>query len=154
MLEIALFEPKIPQNTGNIIRISANNGFSLHLIGPIAFSFDDKNLKRAGLDYHDMAEISIYSNYQEFKAANPLKRIWGLTTKAKTYYHEVSYESQDILLFGSETSGLPETVREELTESNLIRIPMMPNNRSMNLANTVALTSYEAWRQLGFQGGV
>lgn len=155
-ISIALFEPKIPQNTGNIIRLAANTGFSLHLIGPIDFEFNDKNLKRAGLDYHDMADVKIYSNYSEFKSSNQGKRIWALTTKGKRFYHEVSYKSDDILLFGSETSGLPEAVRSELADQ-LIRVPMAKgnvNNRSLNLANTVALVSYEAWRQLGFENGI
>lgn len=153
MIHIALYEPKIPQNTGNIIRLIANTGFTLHLIGPLDFQFDDKNLKRAGLDYHDLAKVKIYSGYDEFKAAMGAKRIFALTTKAQQYYHNIAYQADDVLLFGSETSGLPEVVRDELRET-LIRIPMMPNNRSMNLANTVALTSYEAWKQLGFTGGL
>lgn len=153
MIHIALYEPKIPQNTGNIIRLIANTGFTLHLIGPLDFQFDDKNLKRAGLDYHDLAKVKIYGGYEEFKAAMGDKRIFALTTKAQQYYHNIQYQAEDVLLFGSETSGLPEAVRDELRET-LIRIPMMPNNRSMNLANTVALTSYEAWKQLGFVGGL
>lgn len=153
MIHIALYEPKIPQNTGNIIRLIANTGFTLHLIGPLDFQFDDKNLKRAGLDYHDLAKVKMYAGWQEFKAAMGSKRIFALTTKAQQYYHKIAYQAEDVLLFGSETSGLPESVRDELRET-LIRIPMMPNNRSMNLANTVALTSYEAWKQLGFVGGL
>ena len=155
-ISIALFEPKIPQNTGNIIRLAANTGFSLHLIGPIDFEFDDKNLKRAGLDYHDMADVRIYLNFEDFKSKNQGKRIWALTTKGTRFYHEVDYKSDDILLFGSETSGLPESVRLELHEQ-LIRVPMAKgniNNRSLNLANTVALVSYEAWRQLGFDNSI
>lgn len=155
-ISIALFEPKIPQNTGNIIRLAANTGFSLHLIGPIDFEFNDKNLKRAGLDYHDMAEVKIYSNFEDFKSKNEGKRIWALTTKGTKFYHEVDYKSDDILLFGSETAGLPEEIRSELREQ-LIRVPMAKgniNNRSLNLANTVALVSYEAWRQLGFDNSI
>jgi tRNA (cytidine/uridine-2'-O-)-methyltransferase len=155
-LSIALFEPKIPQNTGNIIRLAANTGFSLHIIGPVEFEFNDKNLKRAGLDYHDIADVKIYSDYAEFKTKNEGKRIWALTTKGKKFYHEIAYSSDDILLFGSETSGLPDSIREEL-QGHLIRVPMAKgniNNRSLNLANTVALVSYEAWRQLGFENSV
>lgn len=156
LISIALFEPKIPQNTGNIIRLAANTGFSLHLIGPIEFEFNDKNLKRAGLDYHDMAEINIYSNYDEFRTKNEGRRIWALTTKGTKFYHDVQFKTDDILLFGSETSGLPDSVRSQL-QDQLIRVPMFKgnvNNRSLNLANTVALVSYEAWRQLGFKNSI
>ncbi|HSH88222.1 MAG TPA: tRNA (cytidine(34)-2'-O)-methyltransferase [Methylophilus sp.] len=156
LISIALFEPKIPQNTGNIIRLAANTGFSLHLIGPIDFEFNDKNLKRAGLDYHDMAEINIYSNYDEFRTKNEGRRIWALTTKGTKFYHDVQFKTADILLFGSETSGLPDSVRSQLHDQ-LIRVPMCKgnvNNRSLNLANTVALVSYEAWRQLGFKNSI
>jgi tRNA (cytidine/uridine-2'-O-)-methyltransferase len=155
-ISIALFEPKIPQNTGNIIRLAANTGFSLHLIGPIDFEFNDKNLKRAGLDYHDMAEVKIYLNFEDFKSKNQFKRIWALTTKGTKFYHQINYKSDDILLFGSETAGLPEVIRSELCD-HLIRVPMAKgniNNRSLNLANTVALVSYEAWRQLGFENSI
>ncbi len=155
-ISIALFEPKIPQNTGNIIRLAANTGFSLHLIGPIEFEFTDKNLKRAGLDYHDMAEVKIYQNFDDFKSKNKGKRIWALTTKGTKFYHQIDYQDDDVLLFGSETAGLPESIRTELGDQ-LIRVPMANgnvNNRSLNLANTVALVSYEAWRQLGFHGSV
>lgn len=152
MLHIALFEPKIPQNTGNIIRLTANTGFSLHLIGPLTFRFDDKNLQRAGLDYHDLANVTIHDDYDQFILAIGERRIMGLSTRGAKYYHEVQYKAEDVLLFGSETSGLSDRVRESVGIDNLLRIPMMPNNRSMNLANTVALTSFEAWRQLGFVG--
>jgi len=155
-ISIALFEPKIPQNTGNIIRLAANTGFSLHLIGPIDFEFSDKNLKRAGLDYHDMADVKIYQNFDDFKSKNEGKRIWALTTKGTKFYHQIDYQDDDVLLFGSETAGLPDSVRSELRD-RLIRVPMAKgnvNNRSLNLANTVALVSYEAWRQLGFDGSV
>jgi tRNA (cytidine/uridine-2'-O-)-methyltransferase len=152
MIHIALLEPKIPQNTGNVIRISANTGFTLHLIGPIDFRFDDKHLARAGLDYHDLAKVVLHSDYALFSAEMQNHRIWGLTTKGTRYYHQVEFQSEDILLFGSETAGLPQYVRSDLGEQHLLRIPMMPNNRSMNLANTVALASYEAWRQLSFDG--
>jgi len=154
MLHIALFEPKIPQNTGNIIRLTANTGFSLHIIGPIDFKFDDKNLKRAGLDYHDLANVRIHDGYENFLKALDGRRILGLSTKGTKYYHEIEYRPEDILLFGSETSGLPPSVRDSLGADNLLRVPMKPNNRSMNLANTVALTSFEAWRQLGFSGAI
>lgn len=154
MIHIALLEPKIPQNTGNIIRLTANTGFCLHLIGPLAFRFDDKNLMRAGLDYHDLANVIVHENYAEFQDANRESRIWGFTTKGSRYYHEVDYQPGDTLMFGSETFGLPEYVKEELTDQKLLRIPMRPNNRSINLANTVALVSYEAWRQLNFEGAI
>lgn len=154
MLHIALYEPKIPQNCGNIIRLAANGGFTLHLIGEIAFKFDDKNLMRAGLDYHDIAEMKVHASYQDFLDTIKPARVFALTTKGKNFYHEVTYQAGDVLLFGSETAGLPDEVREAVGQAHLLRIPMLPNNRSMNLANTVALVSFEAWRQLGFKNGI
>lgn len=154
MLNIALFEPKIPQNTGNIIRLVANNGFLLHLIGPLAFSLDDKNLQRAGLDYHDIATVALHESYDDFLSSVSGKRIFAITTKGAKYYQEVLYKDGDVLLFGSETAGLPDKVRQSLPSDCLIRIPMKPNNRSLNLSNSVAIVSYEAWRQLGFDGSI
>ena len=154
MLHIALYEPKIPQNCGNIIRLAANGGFYLHLIGEIAFKFDDKNLLRAGLDYHDIAEMKVHANYQNFLDSVKPNRVFALTTKGTHYYHQMSYQAGDALLFGSETAGLPEAIRQSVGQAHCLRIPMLPNNRSMNLANTVALVSYEAWRQLDFKHGI
>ncbi len=153
MLNIALYEPKIPQNTGNIIRLVANNGCHLHLIEPLGFDLEEKNLRRSGLDYLDLANISRYPNYDSFIEKMQEHRIIALTTKGENFYHQCEYKAGDVLLFGSETAGLSEKIHQSIPKEQQLRIPMQPNNRSMNLSNTVALVSYEAWRQLGFEGG-
>ncbi len=153
MFNIALFEPKIPQNTGNIIRLAANNGCHLHLIEPLGFDFEEKNLRRSGLDYFDLANISRYPNYNAFLEAMPDHRILALTTKGTQLYNQIEFQAGDVLLFGSETAGLPEEIHKTIALNHQLRVPMRPNNRSMNLSNTVAIVSYEAWRQLGFKDG-
>ncbi|MBK8816019.1 MAG: tRNA (cytidine(34)-2'-O)-methyltransferase [Methylococcaceae bacterium] len=153
MFHIALFEPQVPPNTGNIIRLVANNGCSLHLIEPLAFDLAEKNLRRAGLDYHDLAKVSKYPNFAAFSAAMKSRRIFACTTKGTQSYDKVNYQADDVLLFGSETAGLPIEILDSITPEYRIRIPMMPNNRSLNLSNAVAIISYEAWRQLRFAGG-
>jgi tRNA (cytidine/uridine-2'-O-)-methyltransferase len=153
MFHIALFEPQVPPNTGNIIRLVANNGCSLHLIEPMAFDLEEKNLRRAGLDYHDLARLTKYKNYQDFVTAMQGRRILACTTKGEKHYDKITYQPGDVLLFGSETSGLPAEVLNSIDPVRRIRIPMMPNNRSLNLSNAAAIISYEAWRQQGFQGG-
>lgn len=154
MFHIALFEPRIAPNTGNIIRLAANNGSQLHIIEPMGFDFEEKKLRRAGLDYHDLARVTRYANFQQFAAAMQGKRIFAVTTRGQRFYHQVQYQAGDVLLFGSETSGLPDSVRDSLPAEQKIRIPMQADARSLNLANSVAIVSYEAWRQLGFDGGV
>lgn len=154
MFNIALYEPNIPQNTGNIIRLIANNGCHLHLIEPLGFDLTDKNLRRSGLDYFDLADVSVHKNYDFFLESMNGNRLFALTTKGTKQFTSVQYRAGDVLLFGSETAGLPDKVRQSLPNENLIRIPMKPNNRSMNLSNSVAIVSYEAWRQLGFQDGI
>lgn len=153
MFHIALHEPKMPANTGNIIRLCANNGCSLHLIEPLGFDFEEKKLRRAGLDYHDLSNVKRYPDYASFKAAMGSRRIFACTTKGSSSYAGAQYESDDVLLFGSETSGLPDSILEQFTPEFRIRIPMMPNNRSLNLSNAVAVISFEAWRQQHFAGG-
>lgn len=153
MFNIVLYQPKIPQNTGNIIRLVANNGCHLHLIQPMGFNLEEKNLCRSGLDYKDLALVTQHVNYMAFLKTMSGRRIWAITTKGRYYYHQVKYQAEDVLLFGSETSGLSEDLRQTIPEKCQLRIPMQPNNRSMNLANTVAIISYEAWRQQGFLGG-
>ncbi|KAF3977231.1 MAG: tRNA (cytidine(34)-2'-O)-methyltransferase [Methylococcales symbiont of Iophon sp. n. MRB-2018] len=153
MFNITLFEPKIPQNTGNIIRLVANNGCHLHLIEPLGFNLEEKNLRRSGLDYKDLANITQHSSYQAFLAAVPNRRILAITTKGMQLYDQIKYQAGDVLLFGSETAGLPAELQQEIPTEHQLRIPMQANNRSMNLSNTVALVSYEAWRQQGFLGG-
>lgn len=152
MLNVVLFEPEIPPNTGNIIRLCANTGFSLHLIKPLGFTWDDKRLRRAGLDYHEFAAIKQHNNYQTFLAEEQPKRIFALTTKGTPAHSEVQYQPSDYLLFGPETRGLPATILDELPPQQKIRIPMLENSRSMNLSNSVAVAVYEAWHQLNYQG--
>lgn len=153
MPDIALFEPEIPPNTGNIIRLTANAGVSLHLIKPLGFSPDDKQLKRAGLDYHSWASLKQYENFQEFKAAMRHRRILAISTKGQRCYSQVNYSADDVLLLGPETRGLPATVLEQFEPQTILRIPMVPNNRSLNLSNAAAIVLYEAWRQLDFYNG-
>jgi tRNA (cytidine/uridine-2'-O-)-methyltransferase len=153
MFHIALYQPQVPPNTGNIIRLVANNGCGLHLIGLMAFDLEEKNLRRAGLDYHDLAMVSKYASYQEFLTAMQGRRIFACTTKGSQPYDKIVYQAGDVLLFGSETSGLPAEILDNIAPEFRLRIPMMPNNRSLNLANAAAIISYEAWRQQGFDGG-
>ena len=153
MLHIALFEPEIPPNTGNIIRLCANTGAQLHLIEPLGFALDDKRLRRAGLDYHEFANVNRYNHFEHFMDVHKDKRIWACTTKAKHYYHQVNYLDEDMLLLGPESRGLPNNVLQALIE-NQIKIPMLPQSRSLNLSNATAIILMEAWRQLSFSGVV
>lgn len=153
MLHIALFEPKIAPNTGNIIRLIANNGCRLHLIEPMGFRIDDAKMRRAGLDYHDLAKVTIHPDYRAFLADVAGQRIFAITTKGSRAYTDVAYQDGDVLLFGAETTGLAPEVMATFDAQHRLRIPMLPNNRSMNLSNAVAIVSYEAWRQSGFVGG-
>ena len=153
MPHIVLFEPEIPPNTGNVIRLCANIGFQLHLIEPLAFDMDDKRLRRAGLDYDEWAKVKTHPNWQAFvDNVNP-KRIFACTTKGENNYAEAVYLPQDALVFGPETRGLPQQILSSEQIFQRIRIPMQTNSRSLNLSNSVAIISYEAWRQLGFEGG-
>lgn len=147
MLHVVLFQPEIPPNTGNIIRLCANSGAALHLVHPLAFNLDDKRMRRAGLDYHEWADIAHYNTDGEFFAANKDKRMFACTTKAKSTYTDVTFKDSDMLLFGPETRGLNAEIREKC---NAIRIPMLPTSRSINLANAVSIILFEAWRQLDF----
>jgi len=150
MLHLALYEPEIPPNTGNIIRLCANSGTQLQLIHPLGFSLTDKQCRRAGLDYHEYTNIIEHDNYEKFKDENPDKRIIACSTKGKIKYSELKYQTNDVLLFGPETRGLPATVLNEISDHCIIRIPMLANSRSLNLSNASAIILYEAWRQLGF----
>lgn len=153
MFHIALFEPEIPPNTGNIIRLCANTGCQLHLIKPYGFDIDDKRLRRAGLDYHEFANVLEHDNIEAFfKKLDTNQRIFALTTKGDTNYAETNYQSGDVFLFGPETRGLPEDIRLQLPKEQWLRIPMLKNSRSMNLSNSVSVMVYEAWRQQGFGG--
>jgi tRNA (cytidine/uridine-2'-O-)-methyltransferase len=154
MFHIALFEPEIPPNTGNIMRQCANTGCSLALIHPLGFQMDAKKLKRAGMDYRDLAVVREHDNYVEFLATlatNPAPKIYALTTKARTVYSDAHFQAGDVFLFGPETRGLPQAILDSLPEEQKLRVPMMPDSRSINLANTVAIVAYEAFRQQGFR---
>jgi tRNA (cytidine/uridine-2'-O-)-methyltransferase len=154
MFHIALFEPRLPPNTGNIIRLVANNGFGLSLIEPLGFDLEEKKLRRAGLDYHDLANVTKYPNYDDFQKQMTGRTIYACTTKGSMSYDKPNYKPGDIFLFGSETSGLPPEIMESFPLEQRIKIPMRPNNRSLNLSNAVAIISYEAWRQQGFSGAL
>jgi tRNA (cytidine/uridine-2'-O-)-methyltransferase len=154
MLDVVLFQPQIPPNTGNIIRLCANSGFRLHLIEPLGFDLEDKKLRRAGLDYHEFAAIQRHENFNAFMLKEQPKRVLAITTKTNNFYGDISFEPGDYLLFGSETAGLPEEVRVQIPDQDKIRIPMLKESRSMNLSNAAAVIVYDAWRQLGFPNAV
>jgi tRNA (cytidine/uridine-2'-O-)-methyltransferase len=148
MLHIALHQPEIPPNTGNIIRLCANSGAQLHLIHPLGFTLDDKRMRRAGLDYHEWASIIHYPHDEAFIEQNQHRRIFACTTKTQQRYTDFTYQDEDLFLFGAETRGLPETLR---TRYQPIRIPMQAHSRSLNLSNAAAIVLFEAWRQVGFE---
>lgn len=154
MLNIVLFEPEIPQNCGNIIRLCANVGAHLHLIAPLGFTWDDKRLRRSGLDYHEFVRAEHYMNYADFIAKRSPTRLFALTTKGSSKHSEVNWQCNDFLLFGPESRGLPMPLLNSLPTERKIRLPMRPESRSLNLANTVAIAVYEAWRQLDYLGAV
>ena len=149
MLHIALYQPEIPPNTGNIIRLCANSGAKLHLIHPLGFTLDDKKMRRAGLDYHEWAHVTHYEDEADFIAQNKHRRLFACSTKASTRYDKIQYQMEDMLVFGPETRGLPASIREH---HQAIRIPMNASSRSLNLSNAVAIILFEAWRQLDFVG--
>jgi len=153
MFEVVLYAPEIPPNAGNAIRLAANTGVRLHLVEPLGFSMDDRQLKRAGLDYHELATVRRHRDWPACRAALGARRMFALTTRAARRYAEVRFAAGDVFIFGSETAGLPQSVLDELPESQRLRLPMRPGNRSLNLSNAVAVTVFEAWRQLGFAGG-
>ncbi|MCF6435312.1 MULTISPECIES: tRNA (uridine(34)/cytosine(34)/5-carboxymethylaminomethyluridine(34)-2'-O)-methyltransferase TrmL [Pseudoalteromonas] len=150
MLDIVLYQPEIPPNTGNIIRLCANTGYALHLIEPLGFEWDDKRVKRAGLDYHEFSNVQRHASFEDYLKACSPKRVFACTTKGKKYHHQPEYQPGDCLLFGPETRGLPEDIIFSLPEEQRLRIPMRPDSRSMNLSNAVAVFVYESWRQLDF----
>ena len=150
MFNVVLFNPQIPHNTGAVIRLCANTGSTLHLIKPLGFTMDDKKLRRSGLDYHEFASVSVYDSFADYVQTRTPSRILALTTRGRRYYSEQKFMPDDSLLFGSETSGLPDAIRDSLPAEQLLRIPMLPDSRSMNLANSVSVVVYEAWRQNGF----
>lgn len=153
-LHVIFDNPVIPSNTGNAIRLAAVTGEQLHLVEPLGFNFDDKHLKRAGLDYHDLADMVIHEDLDSCLFTLPDSRVFAFTTQASTHYHRVNYRDGDALLFGTEPTGLPDAHLAHPRITDQLRIPMLPARRSMNLANSAAVATFEAWRQLGFAGGV
>ncbi len=154
MFDVLLYEPEIPPNTGNVIRLCANAGARLHLIRPLGFELDDARLKRAGLDYHEYAELKVHDSLPAALAALQPARLFALSTRAQRRYDEVAYGAGDAFLFGPESRGLPQAVLESIPAETRLRLPMRPGNRSLNLSNAVAVLVVEAWRQHGFAGGV
>jgi tRNA (cytidine/uridine-2'-O-)-methyltransferase len=152
MLHVILFQPEIPPNTGNIIRLCANTGASLHLIEPLGFDLDDAKLRRAGLDYHEFADVSRYSALEDCLSKFAPERIFALSARAGTPYDQIRYRPGDAFLFGPETRGLPADVLAAMPSGQRLTLPMRPGQRSLNLSNAVAVTVFEAWRQLNFFG--
>lgn len=157
MLNIVLYEPEIPPNTGNIIRLAANMGARLHIIEPMAFDWDDKKLRRAGLDYQEFADIQFYPNFKCLKTATKTnqvafaaQRVFACSTKGQCFYDAPTFKKEDFFVFGPETRGLPIEILSQFSNDHILRIPMLPESRSLNLSNAVAVIVYEAWRQLGF----
>ncbi|MCU7842278.1 MAG: tRNA (uridine(34)/cytosine(34)/5-carboxymethylaminomethyluridine(34)-2'-O)-methyltransferase TrmL [Candidatus Thiodiazotropha sp. (ex Monitilora ramsayi)] len=152
MFHIVLYEPEIPPNTGNIIRLSANSGSKLHLIHPLGFELDDKRLRRAGLDYHEWAQVEEHHSLDDFLAAVRPVSLYACTTRGRRLYSEVEYQPGDALLFGPESRGLPQSLLDKMLPEQRLRIPMLPDSRSLNLSNAASLILYEAWRQQDFAG--
>ena len=152
MFHVVLYQPEIPPNTGNIIRLCANTGSVLHLIEPLGFALDDRRLRRAGLDYREWATLRQHDSLGAFQSAVQPARLWALSTRGARSYSHAGFEAGDALLFGPETRGLPEELLRKLGENAVLRVPMMANSRSLNLSNTVAVVVYETWRQQGFAG--
>jgi tRNA (cytidine/uridine-2'-O-)-methyltransferase len=153
MLDIVLVEPEIPPNTGNVIRLAANTGARLHLVKPLGFSLDDKQLQRARLDYHEYASLTVHASWQALTGAMRGRRMFAFATSAGRLFTDVRYARDDVLIFGKEATGLPATIVQTFAPEMRIRLPMRPGNRSLNLSNAVAVAVFEAWRQLGFAGG-
>jgi tRNA (cytidine/uridine-2'-O-)-methyltransferase len=153
VFELILYQPEIPPNTGNIIRLCANTGARLHVIRPLGFELDDKQLRRAGLDYHEFADIQAYDSLDACLQALNQPRVFAISTRGTTDYSAVSYKPGDAFILGPETRGLPQQLLDELPDEQTLRIPMRPDNRSLNLSNAAAILIYEAWRQQGFAGG-
>lgn len=153
MFHVILYQPEIPPNTGNVIRLCANTGCQLHLVRPLGFTLEDKQLVRAGLDYHEFATLRVHDSLRDCLAAFDPARVFALTTKGSQPFHDVRYREGDAFLFGPESRGLPAEVLEEFDADRRVRLPMLPHNRSLNLSNAVAVAVFEAWRQCGFGSG-
>ena len=154
MFEIVLYQPEIPPNTGNIIRLAANTGCRLHLIKPLGFTLEDSQLRRAGLDYHEYASLLVHEDWPAARTALAGRRIFALTTKGRARPDQIAFQAGDAFLFGPESRGLPAEVLAEFAEDRRLRLPMRPESRSLNLSNSAAVVVYEAWRQLGFPGAL
>jgi tRNA (cytidine/uridine-2'-O-)-methyltransferase len=152
MIQVVLFEPEIPPNTGNVIRLCANTGAALHLVKPLGFRLDDKSLRRSGLDYHDLASVNVHADFDACLAELGAARLFAVETGGRHCYSQIEFRAGDALLFGPETRGLPPAVLARVGRDRSLYIPMRAQSRSINLANAVALVAYEAWRQLGFSG--
>jgi tRNA (cytidine/uridine-2'-O-)-methyltransferase len=153
MIDIVLVQPEIPPNTGNVIRLAANTGARLHLVRPLGFSLDDKQLKRAGLDYHEYAAVRVHASWAALAQAMQGRRMFAFATSAERLFTDVRYAADDVLVFGREADGLPPEILAQFAPQARLRLPMRPGNRSVNLSNAVAVAVFEAWRQLGFTGG-
>ena len=153
MLDIVLVHPEIPPNTGNVIRLAANSGARLHLVRPLGFTLDDKQLKRAGLDYHEYASMQVHASWEALAQAMTGRRMFAFAASAERLFTDVRYAADDVLVFGREADGLPAEVLARFPPEQRLRLPMRPGNRSLNLSNAVAVAVFEAWRQLGFAGG-
>lgn len=153
MFDVVLYQPEIPPNTGNVMRLCANTGMRLHLVQPLGFRLEDKELRRAGLDYREWAEVRVHPTLEAFLESARPPRLLAFSTRATRLYTDVRYQPNDALLFGPETRGLPAEALEWLPPAHRLRLPLRPNNRSLNLSNAVAVAAYEAWRQHGFAGG-
>ena len=154
MFEIVLYEPEIPPNTGNVVRLAANAGCRLHLVEPLGFDVSDRAVRRAGLDYAEFTSLIVHRDWPTCRAALQGRRMFALTTRGRHRVPETRFAADDVFVFGPETRGLPAAIIEEIGIENSLRLPMMPNNRSLNLSNAVAVTVFEAWRQMGFEGSV
>jgi len=153
VFEVVLYQPEIPPNTGNVIRLCANAGARLHLVAPLGFSMDDRQLRRAGLDYHELATVTVHPDWARCLEALAGRRLFAATARAANRYTEVAFRAGDAFVFGPEAAGLPEEVLAGFPEDRRLRLPMRPGNRSLNLSNAVAVVVFEAWRQAGFPGG-
>jgi tRNA (cytidine/uridine-2'-O-)-methyltransferase len=152
VFDVVLYQPEIPPNTGNVIRLCANTGARLHLIEPLGFAIDDRQLRRAGLDYHEYAQMRVHRDWNACRAVLGERRMFALSTRGRAHYAAMRYEPDDVFVFGAETQGLPQEMLESFDPERRLRLPMRPGNRSLNLSNAVAVVVFEAWRQNGFAG--
>ena len=152
MRHIVLFQPEIPPNTGNIVRLAANTGSRLHLVKPLGFDISEKSVRRAGMDYAEFAQVQVHEDWASCLSVLADRRLFAMTTKGSTRHDRITYADEDVFVFGPETRGLPSEILDTFTADRRIRLPMVPGNRSLNLSNAVAVTIFEAWRQTGFDG--